>query len=138
MSSSPTLKVLVFAASLRTESLNRKLAALAARVAEKNGATVDLASMRDFNVSSYDGDVEASRGIPSGAKELQRRLLESDAFVISSPESQRLHARCPQEPDRLDLQVPPSAFRRTPWSPALRVAISGRRQQRLMGVADAA
>ena len=87
MSSSPTtLKVLVFAASLRAESLNRKLAALAARVAEQNGATVDLASMRDFDVSSYDGDVETSRGIPSGAKELQRRLLDSDAFIISSPE----------------------------------------------------
>ena len=51
--SSPTkLKVLVFAASLRAESLNRKLAALAARVAEQNGATVDLASMRDFDVPS--------------------------------------------------------------------------------------
>ena len=81
-----TLKVLVFAASLRAESLNRKLAALAARVAEQNGATIDLGSMRDFDVPSYDGDVEASRGIPSGATELQRRLLESDAFIISSPE----------------------------------------------------
>ena len=85
-SSATTLKVLIFAASLRAESLNRKLAALAARVAEQNRATVDLASMRDFDVPSYDGDVEASRGIPSGAKALQRRLLDSDAFVISSPE----------------------------------------------------
>ena len=84
--SATTLKVLIFAASLRAESLNRKLAALAARVAEQNRATVDLASMRDFDVPSYDGDVEASRGIPSGATEFQRRLLESDAFVISSPE----------------------------------------------------
>ena len=100
MSSSPTtLKVLIFAASLRAESLNRKLAVLAARVAEQNGATVDLASMRDFDVSSYDGDVEAARGIPSGAQELQRRLLESDAFIISSPESNALHAGCAQESD---------------------------------------
>ena len=81
-----TLKVLIFAASLRAESLNRKLALLAARVAEQNGAVVDLAAMRDFDVSSYDGDVEALQGIPSGARELQRRLLECDAFVISSPE----------------------------------------------------
>ena len=84
--SQPTLKVLVFAASLRTESLNRKLAALAARVAAENGATVDLASMRDFDVPSYDGDIDATEGIPSGAKELQRRLAENDAFIISSPE----------------------------------------------------
>ena len=87
MPSSPTkLKVLVFAASLRAESLNRKLAALAARVAEQNGATVDLASMRDFDVPSYDGDVEAARGSRPGREELQRRLLENDAFIISSPE----------------------------------------------------
>jgi chromate reductase, NAD(P)H dehydrogenase (quinone) len=84
--SRPTLKVLVFAASLRTESLNRKLAAIAARVAEQNGAIVDLASMRDFDVPSYDGDIELAQGIPSGAKELQRRLTENDAFIISSPE----------------------------------------------------
>ena len=32
---SPELKVLVFAASLRTESVNRKLAAVAAEVAEQ-------------------------------------------------------------------------------------------------------
>ena len=82
----PTLKVLVFAASLRAESLNRKLAALAARLAGENGATVDLASMRDFDVPSYDGDVELAHGIPSGAKELQRRLTENDAFIIASPE----------------------------------------------------
>ncbi|AKU92709.1 NADPH-dependent FMN reductase [Vulgatibacter incomptus] len=83
---SPGLKVLVFSASLRRESLNGKLAALAARVAERAGASVDLASMHDFDVPLYDGDGEARDGIPPGARELQRRLLESDAFVISSPE----------------------------------------------------
>jgi len=82
----PKLKVLVFAASLRAESLNRKLAALAARVAEQYGATVDLASMRDFDVPLYDGDSETASGIPKGAQELRSRLLANDAFIISSPE----------------------------------------------------
>ena len=80
------LKVLVFGASFREDSLNRKLAALAARIVEQNGATVDLASMRDFDVPLYDGDVEQAQGIPKGAAELRRRLLDCDAFVISSPE----------------------------------------------------
>lgn len=80
------LKVLVFAASLRADSLNRKLAALAARLAEQAGATVDHASMRDFEVPLYDGDVESKEGIPPGAHELRRRLIESDAFILSSPE----------------------------------------------------
>lgn len=85
-SSSPTLKVLVFAASLRTDSLNHKLAALAARVAAENGAVVDFATMREFDVPSYDGDVELAQGVPAGATELRRRLTESDAFILSSPE----------------------------------------------------
>jgi NAD(P)H-dependent FMN reductase len=81
----PKLKLLVFAASLRGDSLNRKLAALAARVAAQSGADVDLASMREFDVPSYDGDAEAN-GIPAGAQELRRRLVDSDAFLIAAPE----------------------------------------------------
>ena len=82
----PDLKVLVFAASLRTESLNRKLAVLAARIAEQAGASVDLASMEDFDVPLYDGDLEKAEGIPAGAQELQRRLIANDAFILASPE----------------------------------------------------
>lgn len=82
----PNLKVLVFAASLRGDSLNLKLATIAARVAERLGAEVDLASMRDFDVPLYNGDVESARGIPRGADELRKRLLASDAFIVSSPE----------------------------------------------------
>src|SRR3954466_11933326 len=82
----PTLKVLVFAASLRAEPLNHKLAALAAPVAEQAGATVDLASMRDFDVPLFDGDLETAQGIPAGAEKLRRRLTENDAFIVASPE----------------------------------------------------
>src|SRR6476620_10488080 len=42
--------------------------------------------MQDFDVVSYDGDAEATHGIPASALELRRRLTESDAFIISSPE----------------------------------------------------
>jgi NAD(P)H-dependent FMN reductase len=66
--------------------MNRKLAALAARVAQAAGATVDLASLQEFDVPLYNGDLEASQGIPQGAYDFQRRLLASDAFIISSPE----------------------------------------------------
>ena len=84
--SEPKLRVLVFGASLRVDSLNRKLAALAARIAAQKGATVDHASMRDFEVPSYDGDEQKAEGIPKGAEELRRRLVESDAFIVSAPE----------------------------------------------------
>ena len=84
--SEPELKVLVFGAALREDSLNRKLAALAARIAGQNGATVSHVSMRDFDVPSYDGDAESAHDIPKGAEELRRCLAENDAFIISSPE----------------------------------------------------
>lgn len=42
--------------------------------------------MRDFDVPSYDGDAEKAQAIPKGAEELRRRLAESDAFIVSSPE----------------------------------------------------
>ena len=79
-------KVLVFSASLRKDSLNRKLAALAARTAESAGAIVDVASLDDFGVPLYDGDVEIAQSIPAGAQELRKRLLANDAFILSSPE----------------------------------------------------
>jgi NAD(P)H-dependent FMN reductase len=82
----PLIRLLVFSASLRAESLNTKLARLVATHARARGAVVDLAQMSDFECRSYDGDIERDDGIPLGAHELQTRLLGSDAFVIVSPE----------------------------------------------------
>ncbi len=79
------VKVLVFSASLRKDSLNTKLAKLAANVLENLGAKVDFASMSDFDVPSFNQDTEPA-GYPTGAQEFYKRLKENDAFVISSPE----------------------------------------------------
>lgn len=62
----PQLRLLVFSASLRADSWNHRLAALAARAAERSGARVDYASMSDFQVPAYDGDLEAKQGIAAG------------------------------------------------------------------------
>ncbi len=80
------LCVLVLSASLRTESLNSRLARLAAATVEANGGDVDFASMAEFDVPSYDGDVQASDGFPDAAEEFRRRLELADAFVVASPE----------------------------------------------------
>lgn len=77
---------LIFSASLRTESLNTLLATIAARVIEKNGGKVDLASMNDFDCPSYNQDEESTGSFPARAEELRRRLLANDAFIIASPE----------------------------------------------------
>ena len=79
MSSSPTtLKVLVFAASLRAESLNRKLAALARGSPSR---TARLSTCVDARLRRllYDGDVETEwdpvwgEGAPTAASG-ERRL----------------------------------------------------------------
>ena len=80
------VRVLVFAASLRRESLNGRLADLAAVTAEAQGAVVDRAAMADFDCPSYDQDVEHGDGVPAGAQRLRERLVTADAFVIASPE----------------------------------------------------
>lgn len=80
------IRVLVFSASLREESLNSCLARLAATELERAGVTVDRGAMREFDCPSYDADVETTRGLPEGAHELRRRIERCDGFVIASPE----------------------------------------------------
>lgn len=79
-------KILILPASLRRASLNHKLAELAASILTSQGHTVDLAEMSEFDTPSYNGDVESAEGIPAGANELHKRMLENDAFIIISPE----------------------------------------------------
>lgn len=81
-----TVNVLLFAASLRKESLNARLVEVVRGILERRGVTVDGASVREFDCPSYDGDVEEEAGIPEGARRLRERLLGCDAFIVSAPE----------------------------------------------------
>lgn len=80
------LRILVFSASLRADSLNSRLAALAATTIEAEGHTTDLATMAEFDAPSYNGDAEAAEGLPRGAENLRRHLEAAHGFVIASPE----------------------------------------------------
>jgi NAD(P)H-dependent FMN reductase len=81
-----TLRVLLFSASLRTDSLNTRLARLARSVLEQAGVITDWATMAEFDGPSYNQDVETGSGFPPGPRELHRRLEASDAFIIATPE----------------------------------------------------
>jgi chromate reductase len=80
-----SLRFLVFEASLRSGSLNDRLATLVASTVQQR-ETVDRARMSEFGCPMYDADVEAADGLPPGAEQLRRRLETADAFVIVSPE----------------------------------------------------
>ena len=80
------IRILVFGASLRADSINCRLARLAAKCIEANGGMVDTSTMRDFDTPSYDFDVQNSDGFPAGADKFRECIQTNDAFVISSPE----------------------------------------------------
>ena len=81
-----SVRLLVFGASLREGSMNDMLAALAAKVAEEKGASVERGTMSEFECPAYDTDVELSTGLPAGAQALRDKLIAVDGFMIASPE----------------------------------------------------
>lgn len=80
------LTVLIFSASLRTESLNTKLVKLAIKILERNDVKVINPFMHEFDCPSFNQDLEKKGVQPEGATEFKNRLLTTDAFIISSPE----------------------------------------------------
>jgi chromate reductase, NAD(P)H dehydrogenase (quinone) len=80
------VRVLVFSASLRADSLNGCLAKLACETIERKGGTAERGSMRDFDCPSYDADVQDSEGFPEGADRLREAIQTTDAFIVASPE----------------------------------------------------
>ena len=80
------VRVLVLSGSLRKDSLNTRLANLAALAVGKHGAKADIAGMSEFDCPSFNMDTDVSRSYPPGAEEFRKRLLANDAFIIASPE----------------------------------------------------
>ncbi|MBZ0218367.1 MAG: NAD(P)H-dependent oxidoreductase [Fimbriimonadaceae bacterium] len=80
------VKILCFAGSARAASLNKKLAKLAAREAEKLGAAAKFIDLADFPMPLYDGDLETESGVPDNAKKLKKLFQSHHGIFISSPE----------------------------------------------------
>ena len=81
-----TPRILAFGGSLRRESFNQKLAALAAAGAREAGAEVTLAALRDFPLPVFDQDLEDAAGMPAAAKELKQLFREHHGLLIAAPE----------------------------------------------------
>jgi NAD(P)H-dependent FMN reductase len=79
-------KILVFGGSLRRDSVNQKLAAIAAAGAREAGAEVSLIALRDFPMPIYDGDIEAASGLPEPTRRLKALFREHHGLIIASPE----------------------------------------------------
>ncbi len=79
------MKLLVFAGSTRQNSLNRRLAAVAARVADAAGADVSHIELADFDIPMYNADLEA-KGTPTDVVRLKQLMHEHPAWIVCSPE----------------------------------------------------
>jgi len=80
------LKILVIPGSLRTGSLNAKLAATLALELAQAGAEVTRISLLDFPLPIYDGDLQAKSGIPKNAVNLKRMMGSHHGVLIVTPE----------------------------------------------------
>ena len=80
------LKILVIPGSLRTGSLNAKLAAVAAHQFAQTGAEVTRLSLADFPLPIYDGDLQTKSGVPKHAVDLKRMIGAHHGVLIVTPE----------------------------------------------------
>ena len=80
------LKILVIPGSLRTGSLNAKLAATIALELVQAGAEVTRISLSDFPLPIYDADLQTKSGIPKHAVNLKRMIGAHHGVLFVTPE----------------------------------------------------
>jgi NAD(P)H-dependent FMN reductase len=80
------LKILVIPGSLRTGSLNARLAAAASYQFAQAGADVTRISLADFPLPIYEGDLHAKSGVPKSALNLKRMIGAHHGVLIVTPE----------------------------------------------------
>jgi chromate reductase, NAD(P)H dehydrogenase (quinone) len=76
-------KVLGISGSLRRGSYNSALLRAAARLMPED-ATLEVASIR--GIPLYDGDVEATQGIPATVSQLKEAIVAADGVLLATPE----------------------------------------------------
>ena len=79
-------RILCFAGSNRSGSLNQALAGAMAKQLGLLELDVTFLSLRDYPLPLYDADDEASKGLPEEAVRLAAQMASHDGIFIASPE----------------------------------------------------
>lgn len=79
------MQILIFAGSTRQDSYNRKLATVAASIAEQQGAQPSLLELSDYDIPLYNADLEA-QGTPADVIRLKQAMHSHAAWIVCSPE----------------------------------------------------
>lgn len=77
------MKLIIISGSLREGSFNTRLAQCLAREAPE-GASAEVATLH--GIPLYDGDLEASEGIPEAVESLRGRIKAADGLILVTPE----------------------------------------------------
>ena len=81
-----SFRILVFAGSVRANSLNARLASAAQTKLAQLGADVTRISLQDYPMPIVDEDLKAKEGIPASAMQLGRKIASHHGVFIASPE----------------------------------------------------
>ncbi|KZZ45923.1 MAG: NAD(P)H-dependent oxidoreductase [Saccharospirillaceae bacterium] len=81
------MKVLAFAASNSSQSINKALVTHAAELLQNNtGAEFEVLDLNDFEMPIYSSDRENESGIPAPAQAFRKKIGEADVILISFAE----------------------------------------------------
>jgi chromate reductase len=81
------MKLLAFAASNNSKSINKQLATYAASQVKKNkGVEVEILDLNDYEMPLFSQDKEEVLGQPQQAKDFFAKLGQADAIIISFAE----------------------------------------------------
>lgn len=81
-----SLSLVAMSASTRRESFNSRVLRTMIDGAERAGADVTLINPDDYEMPLYNGDIEATEGLPRNVERLQEVFAAHDGFLLASPE----------------------------------------------------
>ena len=80
------MKIMLMAASGRKDSINKKLIALCSKILQNQKIDLHVADFNDYALPLYDGDSEASTGLPEHAQKFIDDMKAASALILSVPE----------------------------------------------------
>lgn len=80
------MRIAAVCGSLRADSYNRKLLALALPLVRKLNAETDELDLREFPLPLFDADIESAHGLPDVVWKLKARLAACQGVLIACPE----------------------------------------------------
>lgn len=78
------MKIVTFAASNSTKSINRALLKYAASFLDSH--EIEILDINDFSLPIYSADIEEKHGVPEAASRFLKRIEAADALLISYAE----------------------------------------------------